>query len=137
MSGNCETDCINPKIFGEENHSTMKRVYNKEDLSLVQVLDEQNRIKKCLFYENGKRLSTSCIYNVKTGKEVKNITYRADGKTISSVREFDYETGRILKVEFYKEDGQSLSSVIEYDETGSEAKFSLYGDDGEITTMKI
>ena len=68
---------------------------------------------------------------------MKNITYRADGKTISSVREFDYETGRILKVVFYKKDGQSLSSVIEYDETGSEAKFSLYGDDGEITTMKI
>ena len=138
MSVNCKVDFdFEPEILEEASINSIKRVYDKKELSLVQVLDERNRIQKCLFYENGKRLSTACIYNANTGKEVKNITYRADGKNISSVREFDYETGRLLNVSFYKEDGKSLSSVIEYNEAGNEVLFSLYGDDGEVTTTKI
>lgn len=117
---------------------TIKRLYNKEnELSVVQVLDERGRIYKCLFYDEGKRLSSVCVYNSESGKELMNITYRKDGKTISSVREYNSDTNQLLSVTFYKEDGKSPSSIIEYDDYGQEAQFSLFCDNGEVITQAI
>ena len=106
-------------------------------MSLIQVLDNQGRISKCMFYDDNKRLSNICYYNTLTGKEIKNITYRADGKTISSMREYDCKTGKPLNVIFYKDDGINISSIIEYNESGNEAKFTLYCDNGEVISSEI
>ena len=123
-------------IDNDENCYKIKRIFNKENqLSLVQILDSKDKIYKCLFYRDGKHVSNICVYNVETGKEIKNITYRADGETISSVREYNNETGNLSCVSFYKEDGQSVSSMVEYDDNGLEAQFSLFCDDGEVITQ--
>lgn len=120
-------------VGDDENCRTIKRLYNKDrELSVVQVLDFRDKIYKCLFYEEGKRLSNVSLYNTKTGKEIKNITYRNDGRTISSIREYNIDTEKLRSVTFYKEDGKSLSSVVEYNSEGYETQFTLYCDDGEI-----
>lgn len=125
-------------IENDANCYSIKRLYNKNDeLSVVQVLDERGRICKCLFYDEGKRLSNVCVYNSDSGKETMNITYRRDGKTISSMREYNSNTNQLLSVTFYKEDGKSPSSIIEYDDYGQEAQFSLFCDDGEIITQVL
>ena len=121
-----------------DNYFYIKRVYNKErELSMVQVLNKYRRIYKCLFYDENKRLSNASIYNTTSGKEIKHVTYKSDGKTISSVREYDSETGIPIKVIFYKPDGKCVSSIIEYDESGIEAKFMLYCDDGKVISAAI
>lgn len=115
---------------------TVKYLYDKNNiLSLVQVLDALGKIYKCLFYEDGKRLSNMSVYNTETGKEIKNITYKSDGKTISSVREYNTETEKLSCVTFYKPDGVSPSTIIEYDDYGDECQFTLYADDGEVITQ--
>ncbi len=115
----------------------VRRVYDENDLKIVQVLDFQGKIKKCFFYENNGRLSNMSEYDSNTGKEIKNVTYRQDGKTISSVREYDVNAGYLRFVAFYKEDGHSISSIIEYNELGTEIEFSLFCDDGEIINASI
>lgn len=121
-----------------EKYYSIKRIYNKyQELSMVQVLDNRGRIYKCMFYDDNTRLSSVCIYNPTSGKEVKNVTYRSDGKTISSVREYDKDKGTPLNVTFFKEDGKTISSLIEYNDSGNEAKFSLYCDNGEIISSAI
>lgn len=125
-------------IGNDTNCYTIKRLYNKDnELSVVQVLNEKGRIYKCLFYDEGKRLSNVCVYNPESGKELMNITYRNDGKTISSVREYSSVTKQLLSVTFYKEDGKTPSSIIEYDDFGQEAQFSLFCDDGEVITQAL
>lgn len=117
---------------------TVKYLYDKNNiLSLVQVVDTLGKIYKCLFYEDGKRLSNMSVYNTKTGKEIKNVTYKSDGKTISSVREYDTETEKLSCVTFYKPDGISPSTIIEYDEYGYECQFTLFADDGEVITQSF
>mgnify|MGYP004678466661 CR=1 FL=1 len=131
----------NEKIFDfealDDRLETIKRVYEDNILQLVQILDSKNRIKKCIFYDDGKRISNITVYNVTTGKATRNITYRNDGCTISSVREYDCNSGRLLCVSFYKEDGKTLSSIIEYDDNGVEVEFSLFCNDGEVITASI
>ena len=126
-------------LIGLDNDAYIaKRLYDKNNiLSIIQILDILGRICRCLFYEDGKRLSNMSIYNPSSGKEVKNITYRADGKTISSVREYNKETEKLMSVTFFKEDGVSVSSIIKYDESGSEVSFTLYCDDGEVVTQSL
>lgn len=123
-------------IEADENFYTVRYLYDKNNiLSVIHVLNTLGKIYKCLFYEDGKRLSNMSVYNTDTGKEIKNITYKADGRTISSVREYDTETEKLCCVTFYKDDGISPSSVIEYDEYGYETQFTLYADDGEVITQ--
>lgn len=125
-------------LDNDTNYYTIKRIYNKEnELSVVQVLDIRGKIYKCLFYEEGKRLSNLSVYNPESGKEIMNITYRNDGKTVSSIREYNKKTQMLLSVTFYKEDGKTPSSIIEYNDDGSETQFSLFCDDGEIITQCI
>lgn len=116
----------------------IKRMYTKEDmLSMVQILDQRNRICKCLFYEDGDRLSNISVYNPLTGKEIKNITYRADGKTICSVREYNILTEKLLNVIFFKPDGKSPSSIIEYNDSGDETQFTIFDESGVAQTHCI
>ncbi len=118
--------------------STIKRVYDKNNaLSVVQVLNSDNRIVKCLFFDETERLSNISFYNPDSGKEIKNVTYRQDGKTISSVRDYEYESGRLVSVSFFKPDGKSISSIIEYNEYGDEIQFSIYCDNGEVISAAI
>lgn len=125
-------------ISNEDNCQSIRRVYNKDNiLSHIYVLDSRGRIFKCMFYENGERLSNMCIYNTSTGKEIRNITYRQDGKTISSAREYNLETGKLSCVTFFKPDGISVSSIIEYDDYGSQVQFSLFCDDGEVIASQL
>lgn len=127
------------ELIGEDEKCyKIKRLYNDDnELSVVQVLNFRNRIYKCLFYEDGERLSNISLYNTETGKEIKNVTYRNDGKTISSVREYNLETEQLLSVTFYKPDGKSPSSIIEYNDSGSQAQFTLFCDDGEVITQAL
>lgn len=122
-------------LTGEHNHFTIRRLYNeKKQLAVVHVLNSAGKIYKCLFYDEGRRLTNISMYNSETGREIKNITFRNDGKTVSSVREYNRETIKLSKVTFYKKDGKSPSSVIKYDKYGDEAQFTLYCDDGEVIT---
>ncbi len=122
----------------DENCYSLKRCYDKfHRLTHIKVLDIRGKLYKCLFYDDKERLSNVCLYNVSTGKEVKNATYRSDGKTISSLREYDSATNRLLSVTFFKEDGVTVSSTVEYSENGQEVQFSLYCDNGEIITQNI
>lgn len=125
-------------IGNDENCYSIKRLYDEDDvLAALQVLNAKDRIYKCLFYEEGTRLSNLTIYNTETGREIKNITYRNDGKTISSIREYNLETEKLLSVTFYKEDGQSPSSIIEYNDKGDEASFTLFCENGQTITQAI
>lgn len=125
-------------ILEEDSIFSIKRVYDDNMLlSHIYVLNTQNRIYKCLFFENGERLSNMSVYNTDTGKEMKNITYRQDGKTISSVREYNPETEKLATVTFFKSDGASVSSIIEYDDWGTQTQFTLFCDDGEVITSEL
>lgn len=125
-------------ILEGESVYSIKRVYNDANLlSHIYVLNSYNRIYKCLFFENGKRLSNMSIYNTSTGKEIKNITYRQDGETISSVRDYNLDTEKLQTVTFLKPDGISVSSIIEYDDFGMQTQFTLFCDDGEVITAEL
>lgn len=120
-----------------DNCYKIKKVFDeRNNLKMVQVLNSQCRIYKCLFYDENKRLSNISMYDTDSGKEVRNFTFRADGKTLSSMREYA-EGNRLASVTFFKEDGKSPSSTIEYDAFGRETQFSIYNDDGEIITQKF
>lgn len=121
-----------------ENQLTIKRIYDKFGaLSMIQVLNSNDEILKCMFYDENQRLTNMSLYNVKTGKEIKNITYRKDGRTISSIREYNQETAKPLVTIFYKEDGKTISSKVKFDDQGQEATFSLYLDNGEIEVHNL
>lgn len=122
--------------FGKELNN-VKKIYDGNDLKIVQVLNIQGKIQKCFFYEDNGRLSNMSEYDTNTGKEIKNTTYRKDGKTISSIREYNVNDGYLRFVAFYKEDGRSISSIIEYNKFGTEIEFSLFCDDGEVITASI
>ena len=125
-------------INNDENCYRLNKIFDKNNvLSMIQVLNFKGQIYKCLFYRDGKVLSNISVYNVSTGKEIRNITYRADGKTISSVREYDLETEILSNITFFKEDGVSVSSIIEYSSDGSEVQFSLFCDDGEVISQYL
>lgn len=121
----------------QNDYFNIKRIYDNsnKELSIIQILDNRNRICKCLFYENGKRLSNMSVYNPATGKEIKNITYRADGKTICSIREYNILTEKLLNVIFFKADGKSPSSIIEYNDEGNETQFTIFDENGIPTTQ--
>lgn len=122
----------------EENQLTIKRILNKfNELTMIQVLNSQGNIIKCLFYDAGNHLSNITIYNPATGKEIKNISYKKNGKTISSIREYDIETGWPLRTVFYKEDGRNTSSIIEYNEYGTETQITLFDEIGNCKTFKV
>ena len=119
--------------YDQNNLYKIKKIYNEcQKLTIVQILNNQGRIQKCMFYDETSRLSNVCIYNTDTGKEMRNVTFKQDGKTISSIRDFDPRTGALRSVSFFKPDGKSISSIIEYNELGNEIEFSLFCDDGEI-----
>lgn len=119
--------------YDQNNLYKIKKIYNEcQKLAIVQILNNQGRIQKCIFYDETSRLSSICIYNTNTGKPMRNVTFKQDGKTISSIRDFDPRTGMLRSVSFFKPDGKSISSIIEYNEFGNEIEFSLFCDDGEI-----
>ena len=123
--------------YGKNGYYQIIRIYDdNKKLSLIQILNSQNRICKVLFYDENTRLSNMSIYNPRNGKEIKNITFKKDGKSVSSIRQYDIKTGRLLNVSFYKKDKNELSSIIEYDEFG-QSRFTLYADDGEIITQEF
>ncbi len=129
---------IKETLVKAEKYYSIKRIYNKyKELSMVQVLDNRGRIYKCMFYDDNARLSSICVYNTTSGKEIQNVTYRSDGKTVSSIREFNKDNGKPISVKFFKEDGKTISSLIEYNDYGNEAKFSLYCDNGEVISSAI
>ena len=123
--------------FIQENEScySIKKIYDRNDmLSVIQILDEKERICKCLFF-NKTNITNVSIYNPETGKEIKNITYRDGGKTICSVREYDTTTEKLLNVIFFKPDGKSPSSIIEYNDLGNETQFTMFNEVGEAVTQ--
>ena len=125
-------------IHEDSNVCEIKRLYDKFGaLCCIHALDIKERICRALFFDDENRLANTSIYNPETGKEIKNITYKSDGKTISSIREYDVSTEKLLNVIFYRQDGSGPSSIIQYDEYGDEVEFTLFGDDGEITTHSI
>ena len=67
--------------YDKNNLYKIKKIYNEcQKLTIVQILNNQGRIQKCMFYDETSRLSNVCIYNTDTGKEMRNVTFKQDGK---------------------------------------------------------
>lgn len=115
---------------------TLHRIYDKEKLSLIQILDSKERICQVVFYKDGNHIAGRTLYNSNTGKELKTITYRADGKTICSIRELNPD-GKIKRIMFMKPCGKKLSSIITYNEDGNETKCTIFDENGKAQIIQI